>query len=280
MDNLDIERHGLYLYGIGSLNAGVPDDFRLEGIDGKNPLFFVEYKDIFGAVSIVPLSEFGEGALEENIKNIQWLEKKALIHEYIIEQIMKVFTIIPMRFCTIYKNADRVREVLAEQHEKFRKTLGYLENKQEWSVKVFLDQAVLAREISKFNDKVQKMEHELKACSAGKAFFLKKKLDSLIKDEVDAAGFIYADKCYQRLRRFAEHACLNKLLGKEVTGGDKDMVLNSAYLVTGNRVEEFKQEAGLLEEEYGALGLELVVSGPWPAYHFCWEEPDGVGVDE
>ena len=280
MDSPDDKLHGLYLYAIGRSKAETVNDLRLEGIDGKNPLFFVAFKDIFGAVSIVPLSEFGEKALEENIKNSHWLEKKALIHEDIIEQIMKNSTVIPMRFCTIYQNEVRVREVLEEQYEKFYNALDFLVNKQEWSVKVFLDQAILAREISKVNDKVHKMEKELKTCTAGKGFFLKKKLDNLIKDEVEAASFIYTDKCYHRLERFAERSSLNKLLGKEVTGSDKEMVLNSVYLVAGDKVEEFKQEAGLLKEEYCALGLALAVSGPWPTYNFCWEEPDGSGVDE
>jgi len=193
---------------------------------------------------------------------------------------MDTSTIIPMRFCTVYKSSERIREVLEEQYEKFLTTLRFLQNKEEWGLKIFFDPQQLEKEISKVSAKVQEMQKEISANSSGKAFFLKKKLAGLIKEEVETKSLIYADECYARLARLADRSCFNKLLGQEVTGRAKEMILNAAYLVVRDKTADFRQEVALLEQEYGALGLEFSVTGPWPAYHFCWNEQDGRDKDE
>jgi len=278
MESLTFEQ-ALYLYGIGFIRTREKmDKLRLTGIDGQNPVFFVNYRDLFGAASSVPMSEFGQEALDESIKNIKWLEKKAFLHESIIEQLMQVSTLIPMRFCTIFKSSERIREVLLEHYPRFVENLKFLENKEEWSVKAYIDRDVMEKEVIRLNDRVQKLEKTIKASTSGKAFFLKKKLQSLVKDEIDEAGLAYADKCYRRLGQLAEGSCLNRLLGKDESG--KDMVLNAVFLVSRDKIEEFKMMTGLLEQEYGYAGVVLAVSGSWPAYHFCLDIGNGRDADE
>lgn len=276
-----MEETAVYLYCITDARvAAEVGTLGIKGMDGCSHLFPVIYKDICGVTSSVPLSEFGETVLDKNFQNMHWLEKKALLHENILEQIMDIYPIIPMRFCTIYNSDDRIREVLEEHYEKFLTILRFLEDKEEWGVKIFCDAGVLEKEVVKSSDKVRKIETEIAGNSSGKAFFLKKKLAGLIKEEVEARSFAYADECYTRLARIAENSCLNKLLDKEVTGNAGEMLLNSAYLVTRGKVEEFRQEVALLEQEYGPSGLEFAVTGPWPPYHFCRSGLDGRDNDE
>ena len=275
MGNISFDCYGLYLYCVIKAEAAPKiNDLDVKGIDGFNHLFLVTHGEICGVVSQVPLAEFGEKVLEENLKKMNWLENKALLHEHILEQVMSVTTIIPMRFCTIYKNREAVVTVLAENRNRFYTALKQLTGKAEWGVKIFLDSEVLAREIVHISDKLQKLDRKIKTLSAGKAFFLKKQMDSLTEEEVDAKAFSYADKCYVRLRGMVERACLNQLLTKEMTGNPKEMILNSVYLVEEARVGDFLQEVNLLQEEFGPFGLEFAVSGPWPAYHFCWADQD------
>jgi hypothetical protein len=46
------------------------------------------------------------------------------------------------------------------------------------------------------------------------------------------------------------------------------MVLNSAYLIPEEKIENFKEEAEGLNQKIQAKGLYLECSGPWPAYNF------------
>jgi len=57
-------------------------------------------------------------------------------------------------------------------------------------------------------------------------------------------------------------------LDKELTGRREPMVLNSAYLIPREKIENFKKEAEGLNQEIQAKGFYLEYSGPWPVYNF------------
>jgi len=46
------------------------------------------------------------------------------------------------------------------------------------------------------------------------------------------------------------------------------MVLNSAYLIPEDDIDDFKKEAEAINQEIQAKGLYLEYSGPWPGYNF------------
>jgi len=46
------------------------------------------------------------------------------------------------------------------------------------------------------------------------------------------------------------------------------MVLNGAFLIQKERIEEFKSELEKLEEGHADKGLKIQFSGPWPPYNF------------
>ena len=60
----------------------------------------------------------------------------------------------------------------------------------------------------------------------------------------------------------------NKILEKELTGRQEPMVLNVAYLIPEEKIEDFDKEAQRLNQEIQANGFYLECSGPWPAYNF------------
>jgi hypothetical protein len=57
-------------------------------------------------------------------------------------------------------------------------------------------------------------------------------------------------------------------LGKELTGRREPLVLNSAYLIPEEKIENFKEEAEGLNQKIQAKGFYLECSGPWPAFNF------------
>jgi hypothetical protein len=46
------------------------------------------------------------------------------------------------------------------------------------------------------------------------------------------------------------------------------MVLNGVYLVSDDEQRAFDTRVAELRETFGPIGLELVQTGPWPAYNF------------
>lgn len=281
MSSTESGQTGKYLYCI--LKSGDWANMNVDnitGIDGINHLFFVEYKNIYAAVSDVPLSQFGREELDEKLNNTEWLEKAVLKHEYILLQLMQRTAVMPIRFCTIFHNRQGILDLLAESYEGFLETLEFLEHKEEWGVKVYLDMAFLEAKISETGSDLVKMGQEINMVSSGAAFFLKKKRDRLLAERADTESFVYADEFHNKLGRVAERTSLSKLLGEETTGNPKRMILNAAYLISKEQVNEFRREAADIEKAYPCLGLELAVSGPWPAYHFCRDMSQGGDEDE
>ncbi|MBI5287017.1 MAG: GvpL/GvpF family gas vesicle protein, partial [Deltaproteobacteria bacterium] len=64
-------------------------------------------------------------------------------------------------------------------------------------------------------------------------------------------------------------ARINKLLPKEVTEKEDDMVLNSAFLVDKDKVSEFIHAVDDLKTRYNDKGFDFDCTGPWPPYNFC-----------
>jgi len=46
------------------------------------------------------------------------------------------------------------------------------------------------------------------------------------------------------------------------------MVLNAAYLISDEKVDEFNKEAERMKQEIQEKGFCFEYSGPWPAYNF------------
>lgn len=267
------EDAGIYLYGIvGAGPAESSGVLRQAGIDGKNRVYQVICRDLCGVVSNVSLAEFGEEALNANLQDMRWIKEKAFLHEHILEQVMKTCTVVPMKFCTIYKNKERLEEVLRENYDKFQAALRLLDGKEEWGVKIYFNPLLVESDCVEISEEVRELAKEAAAQSPGKGYFLKKKMDGLIEEEAKRQSFACADECYRRLSRLADRSCLNELPGKGAAGGGREVILNSACLVLREMVPEFKRELAGLEEEYRAKGLEFACSGPWPAYNFCWTQ--------
>ena len=73
---------------------------------------------------------------------------------------------------------------------------------------------------------------------------------------------------FEILKKQAVTAVISKILGKELIGRQEPMVLNAAYLVLEEKMEDFKKEAEDLNQKMQGKGFFIEYSGPWPAYNF------------
>jgi len=64
-------------------------------------------------------------------------------------------------------------------------------------------------------------------------------------------------------------ARINKLLPKQVTEREDDMILNSAFLVGKDEVGDFINIVDTLKVHYENKGVSIDCTGPWPPYNFC-----------
>ena len=263
------EGHGYYVYGIVEHDSGQSlERLPEEGIDSAFPVYALPYQAIQAIVSRASLQEFGQKALEANLNDMEWLETKVYAHQSVLETTLASHTLIPLRFCTIYKSESRVQEILARHYDDFVDALARLEGKQEWGVKVYCDGETLAQRVGESSDRARELKAEMDEKSSGAAYFLKKKLEETVAEEVERVGDEYAQRSHDRLSSHAEETVVNPLQSKEITGRKEAMILNGAYLVAEERLTAFRAELESLEEESGDLGFSYEMTGPWPPYNF------------
>ncbi len=266
--------HGLYLY---CLREKINDSPALcaRGIDGKEEVFGFSYRRLEAVVSRVSLEEFGSEEIQRKAReDLNWIKEKALIHEGVIEEAMgkggKPFSLIPMRFGTVFKEKTKIEETLDKDYLKLEEVIDRIRGKQEWSVKVYLkDKGILEQRIKENNQALKDKGEAMAALPEGIAFFMEEEVKQLVAGELDRALNKEVDRLFGRLTGLSAASVKNRILTRELTGRDEPMVFNSAYLVPEDHIEEFKKEAEALNQEIQVKGLCLEYSGPWPVYHFA-----------
>jgi oligoribonuclease NrnB/cAMP/cGMP phosphodiesterase (DHH superfamily) len=135
-----------------------------------------------------------------------------------------------------------------------KQLLTKLKDKEEWEVKIYADLKRIKDYVSKTN--------------------LETKRGELVQDELNKKLNEYKQKNFEWMRKQAQDAKLNEIPHKESnqkkSAGsiEKAMVLNSTYLVSKEKREDFTRVVRFLEEDYKEKGLEFECTGPKPPYNF------------
>ena len=282
---IDGQGKGVYVYCIFH---GGEYAFPLEkGIDNANTIFSIRYGEIEALASYVPLNEYDEASLEKNLQDLKWIAPRAQAHERIIESVMRFCTVIPIKFCTIFRDEFKVSEILKQNFEKFKSLLDYLNDKQEWGIKVYVDGSKISevdldassssstetfgKPLGESIAELKELDEKVSVASEGAAYFLKKKRDDMVKENAEKILHGLTEKIYQKLQSWSVESRRNKLLGRQSTGRNDDMILNVALLLTRSDVEKAKSKIEKLAAGYTRKGFSFELSGPWPPYNFCTE---------
>lgn len=266
----EIKNKGSYLYCIFYRREDIPTICK--GIDGKNEVFSIPYRDINALVSQIPLDEYSEEHLERNLTDIRWVAPRVKIHERIIEHIMDFSPVIPVKFCTIFGSKDSIQEILEKHYDSLKSLLDYLVAKEEWGIKVYVEPDVLSSAVAGLNPEIKKLNERITTASPGEAFFLRKKRDSLLREETDRVLDELADEIYERLLSLSVQGSRGKLFDKKITGKNDETILNAALLLKKEDIEGVKAEINKIASRYEEKGIYFELSGPWPPYNFCSSE--------
>ncbi|MDD3978341.1 MAG: GvpL/GvpF family gas vesicle protein, partial [Methanomicrobium sp.] len=117
-----MEQEGKYIYCI--INTIQDRYFGPIGIGNRgDEVSTIGNDDLAMVISSYPVAK-----LVVNGENI-------LAHEKVIEEVMKEFTVLPVRFCTIAVSADEIRNLLFKRYREFKNLLRDMDHKIELGVK-------------------------------------------------------------------------------------------------------------------------------------------------
>ncbi|MDZ4204671.1 MAG: GvpL/GvpF family gas vesicle protein [Bacteroidales bacterium] len=224
--------------------------------------------NFYVVVKYVSESEFSEENFKKNLSDIQWLETNAREHIRVITTIMEYSTVIPFKFGTIYNTEASLKKFITDYSGSLIENFHHIKGKEEWSVKIYCDRKELCKQIDELSEEAAALEKQIMASSPGKAFLLTRKKTDLIENEMDRLCKNYGQEYYNEFKNLSESASLNNLLPKEFTGRKDTMILNATFLVSKNKVTDFRSTVDTLRKKDGNSGFFIEATGPWPPFSF------------
>jgi hypothetical protein len=270
---------GLYLYCLREAVATRPEtnpaasEIKAAAVDGNHRVFVRVFEGVEAVVSGLSLDDFGEMQKKAR-EDVHWIKEKALAHEMVVEEAMgkpanRPAPVIPVKFGVIFNTDERLADTLNRQSTAIRTAFDRIRGKQEWSLKLFLEDAQKFKEqVKEQNDTMRQRSKELAALPAGMAYFMEQELDEDLERECSRKLDEEGVRTFEQFRPFAAEAARVKLLDGKLTGRRERMVLNSACLVANLHLPQFERAVSEMRGKFAAQGFLLEQGGPWPAYHF------------
>jgi len=252
----------IYVYCISNNPPGLTRDME------PNVVKSLKIDKFYVIVKFVSKSEFSEENFKKNLSDIQWVELNAREHIMVISMIMESGTVIPFKFGTIYNSEASLKKFISDYSDSLIENFDNLAGKEEWSVKIYCDRKVLCERIDELSEEAASLEKQIMASSPGKAFLLKKKKTELIENEMDRLCKKYGQEYYDEFKILSEATYLNNLLPKDIVGREDSMILNASFLISKNKLAEFKNTVGVLKKKDGNSGFFIESTGPWPTFSF------------
>ncbi|MBI3959455.1 MAG: GvpL/GvpF family gas vesicle protein [Chloroflexi bacterium] len=265
----------------------------IPGIDQTRPVYGLAGKAVQAVVSRVRADQFNQSALEAGLQDPAWIDVHVRAHQQVLDTLVATRQpVIPLRFCTIYRDEAAVRAVLTAHEPALVAELDRLRGRQEWGIKLFVAQEALQAAILTQHTEpgdltfallsvegddaaLRALQTRIAGMSAGRAFLLQKKLDALVVQKADEITAGVVEESHAHLSGHAV-AATSLALHPNPPG----MELNAAYLVAERELDGFRAELARLGEEYGGAGVRYELSGPWPAYNFIELDLNGRGNDQ
>ena len=199
-----------------------------------------------------------------------------MAHETVIEQVMKEFTVLPVRFGTVTRKdtdspvGDIRHKLLENRYKEFQSLHEEMDNRVELGLKaMWRDEKTIYQEIVAAHGELRKLRDSVEGKSPEGTHFDRMRLGEMVKKALDQKRDREAKKLLARLRPVADRLLENRNMMDR-------MVLNAAFLVKKDRERECDEIVKRLD---GELGERMVFKyvGPTPPFSFCeivvnWED--------
>ena len=252
---MGLMEEGKYIYCI--IETKIERNFGPIGIGERgDEVSTIGYRNLSIVISNSPMTKYVVS--RENL----------LAHERVVEEVMKEFTVLPVRFCTIASNADEIRSLLDRRYREFKNLLRDMDHKIELGVKgLWKNMETIFKEIIVENKEIKRLKENLqndkgkKNISSTRTFLeAKMEVGKLVENALKRKKEKEAENIIDALRRTAIDHKLNNTIGDE-------MFINTAFLVDRGREKEFDNIMDDLSEEYKDR-IKFIYAGPLPPYNF------------
>ena len=220
------------------------------GIGGRgDEVYTIGFQDIGAVVSNSPIKKYS--VARENL----------IPHECAIEEVMKAHTVLPVRFCTIAEDENKVRKIMEKEHDRFFSLLKDMEGKKELGLKTVFKEEAIYKEILADYDEIR-MEKEKMAKEPQSAHAHQKlmQIGKMVETALEEEKAKWKEDILSSLVPLALEVKTNNTYGER-------MIMNAAFLVEKTKETAFDMRVNELAEKYGDK-MTFKYVGTLPPFNF------------
>jgi len=241
---------GKYIYAI--IEADKPQEFSAPGIgDRGDKVRTMHQNGLAAVVSSSPVVKYP--VRRDNV----------MAHQKVLEEIMEKFTLLPVRYCTIAEDEEKIKEkLLKARSQEFKDLLEKMKGKVELGVRAFWTnlEGIFAEIVSENEEIAQLKKRIEEEKSEQKVYAGKIRIGEIVKRVLGEKKKKEAQALLDSLRGLAEDLRENHILG------DRN-ILNASFLVRKEKEEKFDQKINQIQQEFGER-TKLDYFGPIPPCNF------------
>jgi hypothetical protein len=245
----EIIKEGKYIYGI--IRHTGPIEFGPIGIGKRaDKVYGICYEGITAIVSNSPVIIY-----EARRVNM-------IAHEKVLEEIMKQFTVLPVRFSTISEHNDDqgILRILAQDYKKFDDLLTKMDGKKELGLKILAHEAPMYENIVEKYDEIRTLRGKLMGLPVDKTHYQRMKIGEMVAEALKKEIENVKNEILAALKPLADDVKVNDNYGEM-------MVLNAAFLIKNSIEPDFDKAVIELDEKLGSL-MTFKYVGTLPPYNF------------
>jgi len=193
------------------------------------------------------------------IKSYTVARDNMMAHEKVIEEVMKEHAVLPVRFCTIARNDDEVREILRREHSRFSDLLKNIEGKKELGLRGFCNEGIYKDIVDKYSE-IRELKEKIAALPAARTHSQRMEIGGMVEAALKREKELFREDILGVLSPLSVQTKTNNNYGDM-------MILNAAFLVEKSRERDFDRAVNELDAKYsGKIKFKYV--GTLPPFNF------------
>lgn len=259
------QQNGLYLYCL--MRAADAPEGPVTDEHASTPLHYLKVDALTAVCAQVPLCAFTGPQGDLNLANRDWVVGRVVAHQQVVAAQMSRGPVLPVRFGAVFTSldalADRVSSWAADAGAFLTRTASL----EEWDVKLFADEAALAKSLEQDDAHLAKLTQQAPK-TAGAKYLFEKRLLKARREALERWSATCVEDLLAALRPMS--VAQKPLLGAQ-RGADRLAPRPHAHvavLVERARAKELRTALENLQLRCGNPAVTLRESGPWPPYSF------------
>jgi len=260
---------GRYIYGIigdsgekkfASPAIGVPDV--------KNTTCAEVESEVSTGVYSISFQDIAAVTSPSSITKYSISRENTMAHQRVLEELMKDFTVLPVRFGTVAKNKNGVssperikEEILKARYEELKELFAKMDDKIELGLKaIWCDMKAIFNEVVEENRDIKLLKEKISSKTPLQTYGERVALGEKVKIALERKKADEEKNILAPLKESYVDMRSNKIFGD-------NMITNCAFLTEKSKVEQFDRAVDKLSEDYtGRIKFKYI--GPVPPCNF------------